>query len=44
MVRRTVRCSDSGKQNPQIIINLGYRPDGGTGIVAGRFLIDRNGR
>ena len=36
--------ADPGKEQPQVVVNLGDRADSGTRVVAGRFLLDRDGR
>ena len=36
--------ADPGKEQPQVVVNLGDRADGGAWVVAGRFLLDRDGR
>ena len=39
---RAVGNADAGKHQAEIVIDLGDRPYGGTGIARGAFLIDRN--
>ena len=41
---RTVRNTDPGIQQPEIIINLRHRSHRRTGIPVGRFLVNGNGR
>ena len=43
-VLRTVRLADAGEEKPQVVVDFGYRSDRGTGVVAGRLLLDRDGR
>src|SRR5204863_48161 len=39
-----VRMSDPGPEQPQIVVDLGHRPDRGARVAGGRLLIDRDGR
>ncbi len=39
----TMRGSDSGKQQPQVVIDFRNRPNGGPGVVACGFLLNGNG-
>jgi hypothetical protein len=41
---RAVRLTDPGVQQPQVVIDLGDRPDGRPRVAAGRLLVDRHGR
>ena len=41
---RAVRPPDPGVQQPQIVVDLGDRADGGTRVVAGALLVDRDRR
>ncbi len=43
-VFRALRIADAGVQQAQVIVDLGDRADCGTGIVAGRLLLDRDRR
>ena len=40
----TIGPSNASKQQAQIVVDLGDRTNGRTGIVTGRFLLDRDGR
>ena len=40
---RAVGLTGPAKQQPQVVLNLGDRANRGTRVVAGGFLIDRNG-
>ncbi len=39
-----VRSAGAGEKQAQVVVNLGDRADGRTGVVAGRLLFDRNRR
>ena len=41
---RTVRHADAGVHQTQIIVNFRHGPNSGTGVVAGGFLVNGNGR
>ena len=41
---RAVGHADIREEQPQVIVDLGHRPDGGPRIRAGRLLFDGNGR
>ena len=43
MVMRAVRHPDPREEKPKEIVDLGNRPDGGTRVVRGRLLVDRDG-
>jgi hypothetical protein len=43
-VGRAMRFTDTGEQQPQIVVNLRHRTDGGAGVVAGGALLDRDRR
>ena len=43
MANRTVRDADAGKEQAEVIINFGDSGDGGTGVAAGGFLVNRDG-
>jgi hypothetical protein len=40
---RAVRGADTGKQQAQVVVDLGDGPDGGARVVRGRLLFDGNG-
>ena len=39
-----MRNADTGEQQAQVIVNFGDGADGGTRVVGGALLVDRNGR
>ena len=41
---RAVRVADPGEQEPQVVVDLGDRPDGGPRVAAGALLVDGDGR
>ena len=43
-VLRAVRDTDAGVQQPEVVVDLGDRPDGGAGVARGALLVDRDGR
>jgi hypothetical protein len=43
MAVRAVRDADSGEQEPEVVVDLRDRPDGGARVPAGTLLIDRDG-
>ena len=43
-VVRAVRFADAGVEQAEVVVDLGDRPDGRARIVAGRLLLDRDGR
>src|SRR5690606_41723627 len=38
------RPPDPGVQQAQVVVDLGHRPHGRTGVAAGRLLVDGDGR
>ncbi len=41
---RAVRVADPGEQEPQVVVDLGDRPDGRPRVAAGALLVDRDRR
>jgi len=39
-----VRAADSSEQEPQVVVDFGYGPDGGTRVPGRGFLVNRDGR
>src|SRR6266536_503376 len=41
---RAMRDADPGEQEPEVVVDLGHGPDGGSGIAAGALLVDGDRR